>query len=535
MRSPAPRNKPRRVKGKSFPAPVGGWVANQNLAAPDPKLPASAAMLENWFPTATGVRMRSGSDLYGTIGDGSADVRSLFAYVDGSNEKLFAATASAIYDITTISDVSVSPSAAVSSLTGGDWSSVQFATAGGTFLRLVNGSDDPLVYNGTAFVAPNYSDPLTFPISGSGLDPKKLSFGWAFKQRMFFIEKNSLNAWYLDVDVIAGTATKFPMGGIFQRGGSLLFGASWSLDDSSGLNASCVFVTTEGEVAVYQGSNPNSIDNWALVGVYRIGRPLGPKAFIRAGGDLVIATDVGAIPLSQAIQRDVAALAPAAVSYPIETEWNAAVKSRSFAPWHCEVWPTRQMVLVVPASNSSNAPFIFAANARTGAWAKYTGWKATCLQSFGARLFFGSSNGKIVEAEVTGADQGAPYTASCVPLFDSLKSPASLKTVGLARATLLAPYPVSERLSIQTDYAINLPSAPNDTVAEVTSQWGSGRWGVSRWANALVRRVYQNWRSVFGRGYAIAPAIQITSGDAAAPLVELVSIDITYDEGDIVT
>lgn len=492
-------------------------------------------MLENWFPTATSVRMRAGSALYATVGSGSVSVASMFAYVDGNNQKLFAATSTDIYDITTVADPTVSPVAAVTGKTSGDWSVIQFATAGGTFLRMVNGADDPLVYNGTAFVAPNYSDPTTFPISGTGLDPKKLSFVWAFKQRMFFIEGESLNAWYLDADVIGGTATKFPMGGIFQRGGSLLFGASWSLDQLSGLNASCVFVTTEGEVAVYQGSNPDSVDDWALVGVYRIGRPLGPKAFFRAGGDLVIMTDIGAIPLSQAVRRDMAALNLGAISYPIESEWSRAVADRSFAPWHCELWPTKQMALIVPPSGINNPPEIFVANAVSGGWARFTGWDATCLQVYVDRLFFGSANGKVVEAEVTGADQGIPYTATCIPLFDDLKTPASRKIVGMARAMLLAPAAVDDRLSIQVDYAINLPPAPDELPFVATSLWGSAVWGQSRWGDARDQVVFAKWRSVYGTGMALTPALQITSGNLAPPDVELVRIEITYDLADIMT
>jgi hypothetical protein len=242
---------------------------------------------------------------------------------------------------------------------------------------------------------------------------------------------------------------------VFTRGGALLFGASWSLDSGGGLSEQCVFVSTEGEVAVYQGANPGDAANWSKVGVYRIGKPRGPKAFIRAGGDLVIATDIGFVPLSVAVQRDIAALSPSAISYSIEEAWNDAVRDRSSSSWHCEVWPTKQMVLVVLPTPASTQARMFVANARTGAWALFTGWNGSCVALFGDRMFFGSTGGRIIECEVTGTDQGSPYTATVVPLFDPLKSPASLKMGLLAQSVLRAPIDINVSLSLQADYEIS--------------------------------------------------------------------------------
>jgi len=554
MRRPAARTspKPRLARPASFPAPVNGWIKNQNLAVPGARMPDGSKVngaftLENWFPTATGVRMRRGSDPFAQIGNGVDSVASMFAYVNGNNKKLFAATASAIYDVSSpavpldvlltddlgenlVDDLgnfivgqSSVGSPVVGSLGGGAWSAVQFATAGGVFLRTVNGIDTPLVFDGATWA--------TTPAI-TGVDPTTLSYVWVHQRRLFFIKKDSLSAWYLPADSIGGAAVELPLGGVFTRGGSLLFGSSWSTESGDGLNEQCVFVTSEGEAAIYRGTDPSVAANWTKVGVYRIGRPLGPKAHIRAGGDLVIATDIGFVPLSQAVQRDYVALSPSAISYPIETAWNDAVASGSFG-WSCEVWPFRQMVLVAPPPSSGSPAQMFPANARTGAWGLYTGWDGTCLQLFGTRLLFGSTSGKIIEAEVTGADQGLPYTSVCVPLFDPLKAPASLKTSLTMRATLRAPSEIVPRLSLQGDYKVSLPSPPD--AAGVSSQgvWGGGIWGSSQWGAPAVLNVYQRWQSVGGSGYAIAPSVQITAGSIVPLDAELVAVDMTYDQGDI--
>lgn len=550
MRQPAARVKPRLAKMQSFPAPVGGWIKNVNLATPDARRPDGsrvngAAVLENWFPTATGIRMRGGSQVH-TITDGQEDITALFTYMDGNNRSMFAATASAIFDVTAASVfgnladglgnlltddignylVTGTTLSTVTSLNGGDWSVVQFSTSGGAFLRAVNGVDTPLVYDGSTWD--------TAPLI-TGVTPEALSNVWSYKNRLFFVEKDTQNAWYLSVDTIGGAASKFPLGGVFTRGGALLFGASWSLDTGSGLSEQCVFVSTEGEVAVYQGSNPGDATDWSKVGVYRIGKPRGPKAYIRAGGDLVIATDIGFVPLSVAVQRDIAALSPSAISYSIEEAWNDAVRDRSSSNWHCEVWPTKQMVLVALPTPANSTAQMFVANARTGAWSLFTGWRGTCVALFGDRLFFGSTGGKVIEAEVTGADQSSSYTATLVPLFDPIKSPASLKTGLLARYTVRAPTEVSVNLSLQSDFEINLPAPPDDIATSPGSIWGTATWGESVWGSAALKRTFSQWKSVSGEGYFLSVAGQITSGSISPPDVEYVQTDMTFDIADIVS
>lgn len=605
MRKPATPNKPRIARLATFPAATSGWVANANLAASNGKL-LGAYKLQNYFPLTTSIILRRGSQKYATLGAGSLPVDSLMSYKNGNNIALFGATANAIYDITTVVNPNVSPTADVSGLTSGQWSSVQFATTGGTFLVNVNAADLERVYDGTDWwtISNQNVNRLNFDaqtanftvgatvtggtsgatgviqsqvdngttgylilgnitgtfqdneivaggggsatvngpaqllfVAVTGIATDTLSFVWSYKSRLFYVEENSMNAWYLPVDALGGTMTKFPMGGIFSRGGSLLFGASWSLETSGdgGLSEQCVFVTTEGEVAVYQGTNPSDANDWSRVGVYRIGKPLGPKAWIRAGGDIIIATDVGFVPLSQAVQKDYAALSPSAVSYPIETEWNALVQSRAGGNWCCELWPEKQMAVVAPPTINYQPARMLVSNVRSGAWAEYTNWNGNCLEAFQGRLFFGSTSGRVVEANVTGADEGATYVGQYIPLFDDLKTPASLKVPQLARAFLRGPRETSVALNMQFDYVYESNPSGSAPITTVGSEWGVGIWGVSEWGDVGTLKNYLEWQSVGGAGYAFAPDIQTTSGDIVPLDVEIIRVELSYDVGDILS
>jgi hypothetical protein len=163
----------------------------------------------------------------------------MWAYQSGTTQKLFAATAGGIFDITTVADVDVAPTAAVGSLTGGAWTFVQFQTSGGDFLVGCNGTDTPQEFDGSAWSASTMT----------GLTTSLLSHVWAFKNRLFFIESGSMRFWYLPVASKTGSLTSFSLAGVFARGGSLLFGATWSLDAGDGVDDLCVIVSTMGEVA----------------------------------------------------------------------------------------------------------------------------------------------------------------------------------------------------------------------------------------------------------------------------------------------
>jgi hypothetical protein len=625
----ADRPLPKTAAFKPFPAAVAGWISNQNLAAPVSN-PQGAAVLENIFPTATGGIIRRGSEIYATLGGGDLPVTALFAYNNGNNKKFFGANATTVYDLTVITtpinytlgtddgddlvtdlgdyigQLSTGGLEVIVGTTGGRWIDTQFATTGGTFLIIVNGTDEMFLFDGSLWFpidefgiytldfdaevsAFEVGETVTGGTSGAtgyiahvdsngstgrlyladavgifqdnetltsasgeatangvatayytgiiGVDTEDLDYVWVYKNRLFFVEKDSMNAWYLPIDQIGGTAQVFPLGGVFSLGGKLLFGASWSLDSSGsgGLSEQCVFVSDQGEVAVYQGNNPASATEWNKVGTYRIGKPLGSQAWFRAGGDIIIATDIGDIPLSQAIQRDIAALSPAAVSAPIETAWNEAVALRRSEPWHQIIWPENQMVvLALPTVNEQPAE-MFVANAKTGAWAKFTNWNGTCLCVFNGRLFFGSVDGKVIEANVTGLDQGQTYTAVYVPLFEDFGNPASRKIPRIARAVTRGPHDVNPQLSVMEDYIVNLPAPPSANPITTGSEWGVGVWGSAVWGQQQTPTIHQSWTPVGGYFYAGAPAMQITSGSIIPLDEEIVRLELSYEMADIIT
>lgn len=512
----------KQAKAHTFPAPVRGLVFNENLAVVQP---GSASILDNWICTTKGIKARGGSAKIATLGSA---VTSLFSFKSGSIGKIFGATATDIYDVSAVADPDVTPTADVTGQTAGYYSTQQFGTAGGDFLVCVNGSDDMQQFDGGTWTAINAASSPTI----TGVSTSALSHVWSYASRLFFVEKDTLSAWYLPVDSIAGAASEFSLAGIFQLGGSLLFGGTWSLDSGSGLDDKCIFVSTEGEVAVYEGTNPGDPNNWSLVGVYQVTPPLGQNCTMRAGGDLLIATQVGLVPISAAISKDVGALSLSSVSKPIESIWTDKANTYTL-PWEVVKWP-EQSVMLIAMANTIEDSETYCCNLKTGAWSRFTNIGIRTMAHFDGLIYAGGNDGIVKRLGTGGNDIGTPYTAVYVGNFEPIDGVE--KTILQARAKFNAGHDIGYFVGARVDYDTATSTPPESIPEFATALWDVAKWDEAQWdGGSVITSVSAIWSAVGRTGSVVAPEVQMTFGINGAPIVELVSVDMTYTGGAFVT
>ena len=123
-----------------------------------------------------------------------------------------------------------------------------------------------------------------------------------FKNRVWFIEKNTLKTWYLPAAAISGAAAAHDMSAVAQLGGYIVAHATWTIDAGTGIDDFYVCVTSNGEVIVYQGTDPTDSTKWALKGVWQVGAPVGDRCLMKYAGDLLLISQDGLLPLSGALQ-----------------------------------------------------------------------------------------------------------------------------------------------------------------------------------------------------------------------------------------
>lgn len=515
---------------KSFLAPTGGWVTAANLAAgPD----GAALVCENFLPTSTGLRMRGGSKKKATVA-AAAPLECAMTYV-GAQRKVFAAATGKVFDVTAPASPTAIPAPVISGQTSNYYSYLNFGTVGGNFMPIVNGTDFLQLFDGSTW---QQVTAVSAPIAITGTPTNKLSHVGNYRNRLWFVEGGTMKAHYLPVDSIGGALKDVSLNGIFQRGGALLFTATWSMDAGNGLDDKIVFVSTEGEYAVYEG-DPDNANTWNKVGLYDAAPPLGKNAYLKVGGDLLILTDIGLIPMSQIQLKDPAALALAAISRNIQPDWERDARQRRQLPWEIVKWTSRNVAFItcpVTGDLSVTPPWCYAVNLETGKWSKVTGWNTRCFALHDDWVYFGTNDGTLIQAEITGADDGSPIYYTYVGQMEHLGAVGRTKTVRQARAIFRAKNEFSPQLSVAINYVVTLPAPPNAAVtAGDIGEWDNGLWDRAKWdAGAQFYTVTTDWVSIGQTGFVHAPIVQIVSGSSAAPSAELVTFDVTYELGTLV-
>lgn len=510
-----------RIAGNAtIPAPTKGWVVFDNLAA----MPEGTAyLLENAFPSPDYVRVRGGAASYATGMGSSTSVESLMVYASGSTEKLFACGGGSIWDITSGGAVGA---AVVTTLSGNRWESVNMTTSGGSFLFCLNGQDDGRLFDGASWTT----------TAVTGVAENICNAPIVYKNRIYFIQNSTTDVWYLPVDSIAGAATKFALGGVFQLGGSVVAAATWSVDSGSGQDDKLVFLSSEGEVAVYEGTFPGDTATWGLIGVYYVGKPVGaPRCTQKFGGDLGVLTELGIVPMSKAVNLDKAALSNAAITQAISPEFRRIVQQRRILDgWQMVSVPEAQMFVLNIPTPSSLTPIQFVANMVSGAWCRFSGWDAASFATFGSRLYWGSKDGRVFLADEGGRDDTAAYTATIFPSFTDLGKPTLRKSMRLARANVQASFRPSGQFTIRTDFNFAVPPVPGASIAPATGAlWDAAIWDTDIWPELSVAG-YGPWKTVTGLGSMISPVWQVTVGTEEDIDCRMTSVDLLYEVGEVI-
>jgi hypothetical protein len=468
----------------TIPAPTRGIVMSENEAYMQP---GSAVVMDNWRPTMRGASLRGGCVTWCQLPE-TTPVISMFEYNAPNSDKMFAANINKVYDVTTTTAAEIA-----NGRTSGNYAAAQIANQGGNFLVAVNDAGDPVLRfdgtswesMGTGYVPPGGKpsaidvDLVKYPDALVD-DGQGLVYVWKYRNRLFFIERDSMNAWYLPLNAVGGQLDMIPLSGGASRGGKLLFGCTWSIDAGDGVDDKCCFFTTEGEVLVFTGSDPSNAANWRQEGRYGISPPLGMNAHAPIGGDVVIMTVDGIIPLSGAITKDRSELELAAITRNIKPMWREEVNDKREHPWTLKKWDEYGGLFVTLPGGLPGKYRCLVANLATGAWCRYTGWDAMCWGKMDESLFFGTQAGKIMQCDRTGYDDGQPYLATLVGGWEMFQSPSQTVTWRQSRVSFAARRgePFAPQISATTDYVVTLPppppAGPDLAVSDV---WDEGMWG----------------------------------------------------------
>lgn len=503
----------RLATSTSIPSPIGGLNDRDSIAA----MPATdAVIMENWWPYPSYCGVRKGYTNHVT--GFASNVETLVEYLPVSGTStLFAAAGTAFYDVTSAGAVGA---AVQSGLTNARWQHAAITTPGGSFLYLVNGVDKPRLWNGSAWVSVDGVSSTAI----TGVTTTTLVHVELFKNRLFFVQKDSMYLWYLPVNSIGGAAASLDFGSIFRLGGSITACYTWTVDAGSGSDDHFVVISSMGEVAVYRGTDPSSASTWALVGVFTLGKPLGRRCAVKFGGDLAVITTDGVYPLgrgllSSSVDRRVA------LTDKIQNSISVAANEYSANyGWQVVLYPDANMLILnIPPSTGDN--YQFAMNVITGSWAKFTGWDANVWLSASSGLYFGDSTAvkKAWDGEL---DQSIAIQADILPAFSYFGSKGMNKYFTMVRPYILATGSPSILYDINVDYLDVDPAGALATVAPTSMVWNSMAWGSLVWGGGYISLT--QWQTIGAIGNSASIRMRVQNNGAS---VRFDNTDFVFNKG----
>ena len=513
IRTKAPRAQV--VETFSVPAPVGGWNARDSLASMPPQ---DAYRLRNWFPTASEVILRGGSESYATGVTGTVETLAVYNAMDGTSE-MFAVSDTDVYDISAAG----AATAQSATVTDGKFQTINFGDGTSNWLIMVNGVDDPLYYNGSTWTSVNAgtSPALTGVTSADLINVSE------YKGRLIFVEKDSLSFWYLASGAAGGALTEFDLSSLCTRGGYLMWSASWSFDGGDGPDDSCVFMTSEGEVIVYRGTDPSSAADWVLTGVYYVGKPIGRRSHVKYGGDLIAITQDGAFPLSTALQS-AEVTDSFALTNKIENAFNeaSAMYGETFG-WEALLYPKEEaLIFNIPVTTIQSKQYVM--NTNTKSWCEFDSWNATCFVEYDKELYFGEGT-TVKKAWTNTSDVGAQIVAEGKTAFNYFGNMSQQKRFTFYRPMLRVNGSFTYYSNLDMDFEDREIVGTTTFVAPSSALWDTAVWNRGLWSSAL--QVVRQWTSPSNNvGYAASGGIRV---ETDTNVVRWVSNDYVYERGGV--
>jgi hypothetical protein len=242
---------------------------------------------------------------------------------------------------------------------------------------------------------------------------------------------------------------------------------TWTVASTNQTQQFAVFVSTEGEVAIYLGYDPASLRRGRLSGMARIGRPIGGRFWTRFGSEVVLITVDGFVPLSKVLMLDRSSNHDA-VSNKIDAAARLSIaETPTTFGWCAMLYPTGNKLFInVPTAENATA-YQFVMNTITGAWCRYLGWNANVFETVQDSLYFGGNNGTIYQAEYGTDDDGASITGQMIPAFNYFGEKVRRKRFTQVRPTIIGLRDANVLLELVTDLNVGDPSQASSVVLGV--------------------------------------------------------------------
>jgi uncharacterized protein YaiE (UPF0345 family) len=468
-----------------------------------------AVRLDNFIVKPFGVELRHGYILHQNTFEFRINTIIPYQARVPADDRLFGVTYEGIYDITSRQDNAVKPTPdvtfATQTLDVTDlWSWIPFSNLGENFVCAVSDLNGYFTYDATGgWISRNAG--MSGPV---GFDPLDLDYIMSWKRRLWFVPQSGTKAYYLPVNQVVGVVEEFDFGPYMRQGGSIKQLVSWTRDGGDGIDDFLIVLGSQGDVIVYQGTDPANADTFAMVGIWDLGSlPLGRRLAIKSGGDVKVLCEVGLIDLSTLFQGAINLASKDSLGYPIQTAISSVVnRTLNTGQWEVHYFsPEELFVVKEPITVLLTESKMWAANVHSRAWGNLNDLPQQTLGMFQDQLYGSDSVGNVYQlltgnvdnldfegfsSEITGRIQTGFYNFGT----------AKLKKFHVIQPTFQSLVAPALQVQMYTEFNFDaLSGSPGFGAPTQGAQWDIDKWDIAVWAG--LANTFQVWAGVQGIGF----------------------------------
>ena len=492
-------------------APVKGWNARDALDEMDP---ADAVQLDNWLPDTSGVLIRNGFVPFANS-VGTDPVKTLIEFSSGGTDKFIAASSGNLYDIS----AGTPGSTLATGFTSDAWQTASFLQR----LFFFNGADDAQIYDGSTVANASFTGVATDTLVGAIV----------YQNRLYTWANNSTGFWYAPLNSLSGALNFYDLSTWTPHGGNLIAAATYSHDGGNGVLDFVCFMMSSGDAVIYYGNDPGDINNWQLIGIYRISPPVSPRAVCNYGAEAFVTTFDDHVPL----QQQLVALKDGAL--PPRSKISPAVQAavqlnQNGFGWQALYYPKgRRLIFNIPNPDGTFDQHVQSTglsypDPKTGLtaspWCRFVNMNGYCFGLFKNNLYFGAAGGIVYQADTGTLDDLGVVSAIGQQSWNMFQNPLR-KRVTAVRPLLESTASVSFTFALGYDYG-DIEIEISGATVGVGSPWNTSPWNTSPWSPETT--VSTLWHAAGGTGVAVGPAYSVDATSGATWL----RTDFRFEEGD---
>lgn len=519
----------------NFPVPLKGVNA---VSAYSGLLEDEAHYMYNILPTEQGLRVREGYIEYSNDTGYEGRTTITFAGKDpsGASDKIFVTGDDGIYEMVAGTGNAVKVlSFATTGASAGYGNYIQWTAANGDqYIQYADSANGLIEYDAGA-------DTWAAVTSITGLTETEIRYVIVHKLRIWYIVEDDPNAYYLPVSAKTGAATQFQLGSKFRHGSDCAGIFNMTHDAGDGLDDFFLAVSRDGDILIYQGTDPSSASTWQLKGRFQVGAipTLSRKFACEVEGDVLIVSALGFSSVKAFLSgREEFALDG---RHPMDKISNV-IRQRMTTElgeqgWEVMVYTSINSVIIqTPMRNESidqHVHYVF--NLSTKAWGFWRGVPGHSMAMLRNIFYFADENGSVWYLGggqdnvtlVTPNDNSTPIDFSLLTAYSNGGYPGAEKRGGIVKPIFQGSSLVSVDAAILYDYNfIELGATASTGSAAQDYVWDTAVWDTALWGG---NTTYPNLEGSLNDGVGVVFGVAIR-GKTRGPLT-LMELPCTFEPG----